>query len=189
MRAEAHHTLRTMSSLSEAMTPQERAQPFTTEPPSKTLAPKTDALSIHIPRRQKAQIVRYLFPNYFNYWLLTDEVQGNNWDTRIQPGGPGYHYSNNGKSQVHRTNFFSILNSSDRSWHLPCRLNFLTEKLDRSWYFKNADGSTYFDTGPNRGSTGIYTASDGRQYIRTNTSTSGGNGESHWWSQLRLLSK
>lgn len=71
-------------------------------------------------------------------------VQGNSYDTRSQPSGNAYHYSNTGESAL-----WVIVGTS-------------TDMVsDGSYYYSNGNGSTYHNNG-NGGST--YTAPNGNVY-------------------------
>ncbi|KAK5193023.1 hypothetical protein LTR99_010609 [Exophiala xenobiotica] len=71
--------------------------------------------------------------------------QGNSYDTRSQPSGDAYHYSN--------TSMLLILPSN--------ALQLLTASADGSYYYSNGNGSTYYNSGSG---SSTYTAPNGSSY-------------------------
>ncbi|OAP61329.1 hypothetical protein AYL99_03530 [Fonsecaea erecta] len=84
--------------------------------------------------------------SYYPYQVTNTGVNtaGNSWDTRTQPGGNAYHYSNSGKQP--------LLDIQSYTNAFPA---------DGSYYYSNANGSTYHNNGSG-GST--YTAPNGNVY-------------------------
>ncbi|TVY37594.1 hypothetical protein LSUB1_G004161 [Lachnellula subtilissima] len=86
--------------------------------------------------------------SYHPYTINSQGVnnQGASYDTRSQPSGEAYHYSNSGKLHKH-------------TWNIQRAL--LTPVLDGSYYYSNGNNSTYYNNG--QGSS-TYTAPNGNVY-------------------------